>query len=158
MERERPASGALEEQDVPPVAGAGIVRRTWRNALQRRGNARRHSGADARLEISGEAACVIGGLTTNNLATPVVSNDPHGDFGVDAKRHHSQPDLRLHLQHGLPARVEEDEQQVNLTRFSQFFPERRDFFLEGQGSSSLRVFARAVAAAEPAKPRFGRAE
>jgi hypothetical protein len=31
------------------------------------------------------------------------------------------------------AQVEEDQQQVNLTRFSLFFPERRDFFLEGQG-------------------------
>ena len=31
------------------------------------------------------------------------------------------------------AQVEEDAQQVNLTRFSLFFPEKRDFFLEGQG-------------------------
>ena len=31
------------------------------------------------------------------------------------------------------AQVEEDEQQVNLTRFSLFFPERREFFLEGAG-------------------------
>ncbi|MGC4083369.1 MAG: DUF5916 domain-containing protein [Vicinamibacterales bacterium] len=31
------------------------------------------------------------------------------------------------------AQVEEDVQQVNLTRFSLFFPEKRDFFLEGQG-------------------------
>jgi len=31
------------------------------------------------------------------------------------------------------AQVEEDLQQVNLTRFSVFFPEKRDFFLEGQG-------------------------
>jgi hypothetical protein len=31
------------------------------------------------------------------------------------------------------AQVEEDVQQVNLTRFSVFFPEKRDFFLEGQG-------------------------
>ena len=31
------------------------------------------------------------------------------------------------------AQVEEDLQQVNLTRFSLFFPEKRDFFLEGQG-------------------------
>ena len=30
------------------------------------------------------------------------------------------------------AQVEEDLQQVNLTRFSLFFPEKRDFFLEGQ--------------------------
>jgi hypothetical protein len=31
------------------------------------------------------------------------------------------------------AQVEEDVQQVNLTRFSVFFPEKRDFFIEGQG-------------------------
>jgi len=31
------------------------------------------------------------------------------------------------------AQVEVDEQQVNLTRFSTFFPEKRDFFLEGRG-------------------------
>ena len=28
------------------------------------------------------------------------------------------------------AQVEEDTQQINLTRFSLFFPEKRDFFLE----------------------------
>ena len=31
------------------------------------------------------------------------------------------------------AQVEDDEQQVNLTRFSLFYPEKREFFLEGQG-------------------------
>src|SRR6185436_12577998 len=31
------------------------------------------------------------------------------------------------------AQVEVDEQQINLTRFSLFFPEKRDFFLEGRG-------------------------
>src|SRR6185503_3647056 len=31
------------------------------------------------------------------------------------------------------AQVEIDEQQVNLTRFSLFFPEKREFFLEGRG-------------------------
>ena len=31
------------------------------------------------------------------------------------------------------AQVEADEQQVNLTRFTLFFPEKRDFFLENQG-------------------------
>ena len=35
------------------------------------------------------------------------------------------------------AQVEEDEQQVNLTRFSVQFPEKRDFFLEGQGIFSF---------------------
>ena len=31
------------------------------------------------------------------------------------------------------AQVEADEQQVNLTRFNLFFPEKREFFLEGRG-------------------------
>ena len=31
------------------------------------------------------------------------------------------------------AQVEEDVQQINLTRFNLFFPEKRDFFIEGQG-------------------------
>jgi hypothetical protein len=31
------------------------------------------------------------------------------------------------------SQVEEDLQQINLTRFSLFFPEKREFFLEGQG-------------------------
>ena len=31
------------------------------------------------------------------------------------------------------SQVEADEQQVNLTRFSLFFPEKREFFLENQG-------------------------
>ena len=35
------------------------------------------------------------------------------------------------------AQVEEDEQQVNLTRFSVLFPEKREFFLEGQGIFSF---------------------
>ena len=30
--------------------------------------------------------------------------------------------------------MEADEQQVNLTRFSLFFPEKREFFLENQGT------------------------
>jgi hypothetical protein len=35
------------------------------------------------------------------------------------------------------AQVEDDQQQVNLTRFGLFFPEKRDFFLEGQGIFSV---------------------
>ncbi len=36
------------------------------------------------------------------------------------------------------AQVEADEQQVNLTRFSLFFPEKREFFLENQGTVRVR--------------------
>ena len=35
------------------------------------------------------------------------------------------------------AQVEADEQQINLTRFSLFFPEKREFFLENQGTFSF---------------------
>jgi hypothetical protein len=75
----------------------------------------------------------ISDVTTNRLVAPVISNDLSGDAGVDVK---------YGLTRGLTAdftyntdfaQVEEDEQQVNLTRFSLFFPEKRDFFLEGQG-------------------------
>ena len=41
------------------------------------------------------------------------------------------------------AQVEIDEQQVNLTRFNLFFPEKREFFLEGRG---MFDFARGGAA------------
>src|SRR4029079_5843901 len=35
------------------------------------------------------------------------------------------------------AQVEADEQQINLARFNLFFPEKRDFFLENQGTFSF---------------------
>ena len=40
------------------------------------------------------------------------------------------------------SQVEADEQQVNLTRFNLFFPEKRDFFLENQGLFRVRRFGR----------------
>ena len=36
------------------------------------------------------------------------------------------------------AQVEVDTQQVNLTRFNLFFPEKREFFLEGRGIFRVR--------------------
>jgi hypothetical protein len=35
------------------------------------------------------------------------------------------------------SQVEVDQEQVNLTRFSLFFPEKRDFFMEGEGTYNL---------------------
>ena len=56
-----------------------------------------------------------------------------GDVGVDAKYGITQ-NLTADLTYNTDfAQVEADEQQVNLTRFSLFFPEKRDFFLENQG-------------------------
>ena len=80
---------------------------------------------------------VISDLSTDRLATPRVNNDLGGDFGIDAK---------VGLTSGLTAdltyrtdfaQVEADEQQVNLTRFNLFFPEKREFFLENQGIFSF---------------------
>jgi hypothetical protein len=75
----------------------------------------------------------IAGVTTDRPADAAASTDSDGDGGVD---------LKLGLTEGLTAdftyntdfaQVEEDEQQVNLTRFNVLFPEKREFFLEGQG-------------------------
>ena len=62
-----------------------------------------------------------------------MSNDLSGDVGLDAKYGITQSltaNLTLNTDF---AQVEADEQQVNLTRFSLFFPEKREFFLENQG-------------------------
>jgi hypothetical protein len=75
----------------------------------------------------------IADVTTDNVATPRRSNDPGADIGVDAKYSISQ-NLTADLTYNTDfAQVEADEQQVNLTRFSLFFPEKREFFLENQG-------------------------
>jgi hypothetical protein len=87
-------------------------------------------GKSRNLELKPYA---IGGVTTNNLASPALHHDASGDFGFDMKYGLTRS-LTVDVTYNTDfAQVEEDEQQVNLTRFSQFFPERRDFFLEGQG-------------------------
>jgi hypothetical protein len=75
----------------------------------------------------------ISNVVTDRAATPPVSNDFNPDVGLDVKYGISQnftADLTLNTDF---AQVEADEQQVNLTRFSLFFPEKRDFFLENPG-------------------------
>jgi hypothetical protein len=75
----------------------------------------------------------IADLTTDRVATPARANDLHGDLGLDAKYGLTQ-NLTADFSYNTDfAQVEADEQQVNLTRFSLFFPEKRDFFLENQG-------------------------
>ena len=55
------------------------------------------------------------------------------------------------------AQVEVDEQQVNLTRFSLFFPEKREFFLEGAWKLRLRSGV-VVSAGAGVCPRFSSAD
>ena len=56
-----------------------------------------------------------------------------GDVGFDVKYGVTQGLTADFTYNTDFAQVEVDEQQVNLTRFSLFFPEKREFFLEGQG-------------------------
>jgi len=74
----------------------------------------------------------VSALVTDRTAAVPVNNDGQPNVGLD---------LKYGLTRGLTAdftintdfaQIEEDLQQVNLTRFSLFFPEKRDFFLEGQ--------------------------
>ena len=75
----------------------------------------------------------ISGFSTTHPAGGSSSTEGRLDGGAD---------LKVGVTNGLTAdftyntdfaQVEEDEQQANLTRFSVLFPEKRDFFLEGQG-------------------------
>ena len=74
----------------------------------------------------------IGGMTTDVNAPP-GQGTRHGGLGVDLKygvTRNLTADFTVNTDF---AQVEVDEQQVNLTRFNLFFPEKREFFLEGRG-------------------------
>ncbi len=75
----------------------------------------------------------ITGLSTDLTANPPTRNDGTADAGVDVKVGLTQ-NLTADVTYNTDfAQVEADEQQVNLTRFSLFFPEKREFFLENSG-------------------------
>jgi hypothetical protein len=76
----------------------------------------------------------ISQVVTDRTTTPIVSRDLRGDWGVDVKYGITQSVTSDFTYNTDFAQVEADEQQVNLTRFSLFFPEKRDFFLENQGT------------------------
>jgi Domain of unknown function (DUF5916) len=68
---------------------------------------------------------------------PDAGYDGGYDGGVDLK-YSLTPSLILDASYHTDfAQVEVDQQQVNLTRFNLFFPEKRDFFLENTGSFSF---------------------
>lgn len=76
----------------------------------------------------------LGNVTTNREAIPRINNEAETELGVDVKfgiTNNLTADFTYNTDF---AQVEVDERQVNLTRFSQFFPEKREFFLEGRGN------------------------
>ena len=89
----------------------------------------------------------LAGLSTDNTLTPAIANERNGRIGGDMKYGITQnitADLTVNTDF---AQVEVDEQQVNLTRFNLFFPEKRDFFLEGLGTFAFAGRASAGLAA-----------
>ena len=75
----------------------------------------------------------ISRVTTDRVRTPAISGEFESDIGGDLK-YGITPNLTADLTVNTDfAQVEVDEQQINLTRFNLFFPEKREFFLEGRG-------------------------
>jgi hypothetical protein len=73
----------------------------------------------------------VAGSTVRELGGPRFRQTQ--DIGADLK-YGVTPGLTLDVTLNPDfAQVEADEQQVNLTQFSQFFPEKREFFLENSG-------------------------
>ena len=92
------------------------------------------AGGGRTLEIKPYA---IADLTTDRRSVPAVSNALRADAGLDVKYGLTQnlvADVTVNTDF---AQVEADEQQVNLTRFGLFYPEKREFFLENQGVFSF---------------------
>ena len=105
-----------------------------------------------RLSLAGQLAGIrVPASASHNLRlTPyVVGEAAHsdtdvrdatiglGDVGADVK-YAINPSLTLDLTYNTDfAQVEVDQQQVNLDRFSLFFPEKRPFFLENAGAFTI---------------------
>ncbi len=123
----------------------------------------------SRLEYAGHLEGISGIQSRRNTQvvpyvaagrSRVLTGDPEGtaDVGVDAKLALG-PALALDLTYNTNfAQVEVDDQQVNLTRFPLFFPEKREFFLEsaqlfnvGLGQDLQLFFSRRIglAAGQP---------
>jgi hypothetical protein len=86
------------------------------------------------IEIKPYAISELAGQRTE---TRSLDNDLNGDVGLDVKYGITQnltADFTINTDF---AQVEADEQQINLTRFNLLFPEKREFFLENQGTFSF---------------------
>ncbi len=76
---------------------------------------------------------VLGGVRADRMHAGASGTSTLRDAGLDVK-YGVAGGLTLDLTYNTDfAQVEVDEQQVNLTRFSVVFPEKRDFFLENAG-------------------------
>jgi hypothetical protein len=90
----------------------------------------------------------VAAVTTDNVAADPFSNDFGPNAGVDVKYGITSSLVADFTVNTDFAQIEEDLQQVNLTRFTLQFPEKRDFFLEGQGTFAFGDRARLTAGSD----------
>ena len=76
---------------------------------------------------------LVSSLTTDRTSASPFNNRFGGDVGFDFKYGLTRSLIADVTYNTDFAQVEEDLQQINLTRFSLLFPEKREFFLEGEG-------------------------
>ncbi len=158
----RDAEGWTVELSIPfrslRYHGSGVqvwginIRRNvrWKNELSYLSPVPRLYGARGILRLS-QAATLVGleappeslNLEIKPYAVSSVKADRLADAGFD---NHVEKNAGFDVKYGITpslvadatyrtdfAQVEDDDQQVNLTRFNLLYPEKRDFFLEGQG-------------------------
>ena len=120
----------------------------WKNEVSYLSRVPDGTGSDGLLRVS-QAATLVGleapaGSRTFDVKPYAISdvttdraanrrNDPGADFGFDGRYTLTDTLTADFTYHTDFAQVESDEQQVNLTRFNLFFPEKREFFLENLG-------------------------
>lgn len=90
------------------------------------------------------------------VSTQISERRRSYDGGFDVK-YGLSPSLTLDATYRTDfAQVEVDQQQVNLTRFNLFFPEKRDFFLENSGTFAMGTAGGAGAGSANLVPFFSR--
>ena len=135
----------------PQEWGINIRRNVrWKNELSYLSPVPRQYGARGILRFSEAATLVgleappaalnldvkpyaVGGVKADRAIDPAFENRFDRNAGFDVKYGITQSLTSDFTYRTDFAQVEDDDQQVNLTRFSLLFPEKRDFFLEGQG-------------------------
>jgi Domain of unknown function (DUF5916)/Carbohydrate family 9 binding domain-like len=135
----------------PQVWGINIRRNVrWKNELSYLSPVPRQYGARGILRLSQAASLVgldappkalnldlkpyaLGSITADRAQDPAFANDLDGNAGFDLKYVLAQSLTADFTYRTDFAQVEDDDVQVNLTRFNLFYPEKREFFLEGQG-------------------------
>ena len=121
----------ITELPISAAFGNSLVAGMWRISQAGTLNELEVPPRNFNLEIKPYS---LGTLTTNRIVAPPINDELDGEVGVDVKfgiTNNLTADFTYNTDF---AQVEVDERQVNLTRFNLFFPEKREFFLEGRGN------------------------